>query len=196
MLKKILIASSILAVTSGIAAANPAPYVGASIGITANTSSSAAYGKNVTGGVSTTLSSPANYRGVPFSVFAGYGGVISENFYLAGELSGTVATADISNNNGLKTSYGYGASVIPGVMLSDHTLAFARAGVVRSNFSNANSTQTGGQFGLGLQTSVTQNVDVRGEYDFTAYRSLNNSIGRVDSPRSDAFNLGLVYKFD
>jgi opacity protein-like surface antigen len=193
MLKKIIIASSILAVTSGIAAANPAPYVGASVGINTNTSSSAAYGKNSSG---FTLSAPANYRGVPFSACVGYGGVISDAYYLAGEVEGTVATADISNNNGLKTSYGYGASVIPGLMLSDHTLAFARAGVERTHFTNANTTQTGGKFGLGLQTTVTQNIDVRGEYDFTAYRSLNNSIGRVASPRSDAFNVGLIYKFD
>lgn len=191
MLNKILIASSILA-ASGIALANPAPYVGASLGIDTNTSSSAAYSANATG----VHSAPANYRGVPFSVFAGFGGVLTDNYYLAGEFTGTVATADISNNNGLKTSYGYGASVLPGFMLSDHTLAFVRAGVVRSHFTNANESETGGQFGAGLQTSLTQNVDLRGEYDFTAYRSFNNSIGRVAAPRSDAFNASLVYKFD
>jgi opacity protein-like surface antigen len=192
MLKKILIASSILVVTTGIAAANPAPYVGASLGITANTSSSTAYGTH-DGAI---LSAPSNFRGVPFSIFAGYGGVINENYYLAGELTGTVVAADISNNNGLKTNYGYGASILPGVMLSDHTLAFARAGVVRTRFSNADTTQTGGQFGLGLQTTLTQNVDVRGEYDYTAYSSLNNSMGRISSPRSDAATVALIYKFD
>jgi len=192
MLKKILLASSILVATSTIAAANTAPYVGASIGVIANTSDSAAYGKNG----NTSLTSMANYRGVPFNVFAGYGGVINENFYLAGEFTGTLGTADISDNNRVKTSYAYGGSIIPGLMLSDHTLAFLRAGVVRSHFSNADKSKTGGEAGLGMQTTLTQNVDIRAEYDFIGYSSFHNSMGRVDSPRTDAFNLGLVYKFD
>jgi len=81
-------------------------------------------------------------------------------------------------------------------MLSDHTMAYARLGVVRTRFSDTSSTQTGGQFGVGMQTTVTQNVDLRGEYVYTAYSSFNNSISSISSPRSDAFNLGLIYKFD
>jgi outer membrane immunogenic protein len=192
MLKKFLLASAIVSVTSSIAVANPAPYIGAGLGIVTNTSSSVANSKVGT----TILSQPGNFRGVPFNLFAGYGGVVSQTIYLAGEVFGTVGTGEISNSNELKTTYGYGASVIPGVLLSDHTLAFVRAGLVRTRFSSANSTRTGGQIGLGLQTCVTQNVDVRGEYDYTSYGSFNNSIGNVSSPRSDAFNLGLIYKFD
>lgn len=192
MVKNFLVATAIMASSVSVAFANSTPYVGAGLGIATNTSSSVATG--VINGV--VQNSPGNFRGVPFNVFAGYGGVVNQNFYLAGEVNGTIGTAELSNNNGLKTSYGYGVSIIPGVMLSDHTLAYGRLGVVRSRFTNANNSQTGGQFGVGLQTCVTQNVDIRGEYDFTAYRSLNNSIGRVSSPRQDAFNLGLIYKFD
>lgn len=188
MLKKILAGSMLLGSTMSIAFANPAPYLGGSMGVLVNTSSNVA--------TSSTMSEAGSFRGVPFSLFAGYGGVINQNFYIAGELFGTVATAELNNANGLKTTYGYGASVLPGVMLSDHTLAFARAGIVRTRFSNAGTSSTGGQFGLGLQTTVTQNIDVRGEYDFTAYRSLSNSVGNVGAPRQDAFNLALVYKFD
>lgn len=177
MFKKILLASAVLAATTGVAIANPAPYVGAGLGINTNTAN------NVAG----------SYRGVPFNVFAGYGGVLDQSFYLAGEVSGTVGTAEVANNGTVKTTYGYGASVLPGVMLSDHTLAFARAGVVRTHFSNfSNHMQTGGQFGLGLQTGLTQNVDLRGEYDFTAYRSS----GSNPAARSDAATASLVYKFD
>lgn len=193
MIKKFICASLLIVGTSS-AMASVAPYVGAGLGITTNTSSQAAVGTGINNNLP--IYQPANFRGVPFNVFAGYGGVVSQNFYLAGELGATVGTAELSNNNGLKTSYGYGASIIPGIMLSDQTLAFARAGVVRSRFSNASENVTGGQFGVGLQTCVTQNVDLRAEYDFTAYRGLNNSIGHIDAPRQDAFNLGLVYKFD
>jgi len=187
MLKKIIIASSILILTTGVAVANTSPYIGAGLGITANTANNQLYG---------------SYRGVPLSVFAGYGGVVSQNFYLAGELTGTIGTGEISNQGVVKTSYGYGGSVIPGVLLSDHTLAFARVGVVRTHFPQVNlqtistsRNQTGGQFGLGLQTSLTQNVDVRGEYDFIAYRSIN--AGNFSSnPRSDVATASLVYKFE
>ncbi len=76
MFKKIILASAILAATVGVAsAAETAPYVGASIGITNN---SVTYNNNSTYGA---------FRGVPFSLFAGYGGVLSQSFYLAGELT-------------------------------------------------------------------------------------------------------------
>ena len=196
MLKKFLLASAVLTATStGVAVASPAPYVGASLGIVNNYNDKANFnGQNLTLSTST--------RGAPFSVFAGYGGVLDQNFYLAGEVFGTVGTASISDNKFLRTSYGYGASILPGVMLSDHTLAFARVGVVKSHFSDSslNTNATGGQFGLGLQTSLTQNVSLRGEYDFTAYRKISDSdiYGNSASihPRSDAFNVGLVYSFD
>lgn len=184
MYKKIILASAVLAATVGVAsAAAPAPYVGASIGITNNTLTQSG----------TTLGA---YRGVPFSLFAGYGGVVSDSFYIAGELNGTVGTANISDNSGLKTSYGLGLSVLPGLMVNDNTLAYARLGIVRSHFSSFQSSdenRNGAQFGLGLQTTVTQNLDVRGEYDYIAYKSINAG-GLSFGPRSDQFTVGLVYK--
>lgn len=191
MVKNFLIATAIMASSTSFAFANSTPYLGAGIGIATNTSSGAATSVN-----RVVQTQPANFRGVPFSLYLGYGGMFNQNFYFAGELNGTVGTAELSNNNGLKTSYTYGVSVLPGVMLSDHTLAFARVGLVRSRFSDNDVSQTGARFGAGLQTCITQNVDLRGEYDFTAYRSFGNSFGRVSSPRQDAFNLDLIYKFD
>lgn len=196
MFKKTLLISTILATTTSFAAST-APYVGASLGIINNTSSSVPYATQTNSGQPTRiLAQPGNFRGVPLNVFAGFGGVINQNFYLAGELFGTVATAEISSNNGLKTSYGYGVSILPGFVLSDHTLAFVRGGLVRTRFSDANNTETGGQVGVGLQATLTQNMDVRGEYDYTSYGSFNNSIGKISSPTSDAFNAALIYKFD
>lgn len=185
MFKKLLLASAILASTSSIAFA-AAPYAGAGLGVTTNT-----VDKNNVG----------SFRGVPVNVFVGFGGVLTETFYLAGELNGTLATGVISDNGQLKTSYGYGASIIPGLMLSDHTLAFARVGVVSTRFTSQDENKTGGQVGVGMQTSLTQHLDIRGEYDYTAYSSvdnLDNGTGTLVSgkPVSDAFNLSLVYKFD
>ncbi len=184
MFKKIILASAILAATVGVAeAAAPAPYVGASIGLTNNFITSG----NAAGGT---------YRGVPFNLFAGYGGVVSQSFYLAGEFNATLANATVNNSNGNRSTYGFGVSLIPGVMINESTMAYGRLGVVNTHFSNLNSSnRTGGQFGLGLQTSVTQNVDVRGEYDYVAYQSKDTVWGSY-APRQDVFTVGLVYKIN
>lgn len=174
MFKKLILVSAILAVTSSVALANPAPYVGGSIGINSNSV------KNVSG----------HSRSIPLSGFAGYGGLVNQNIYLGGEVFGTVAAKKF-NGNGLQSRYSFGASVIPGVMITDHTMAFARAGVVRTRFKGEDKGRNGAQIGLGVQTSLTSNVDLRGEYDYTRYRSVHNY-----KPQANAFTVGLVYKFD
>ena len=179
MIKKILVGTLLASAVTVASANTAAPYVGAGLGVNVNTSSS---------GVNTFFT-----RTMPVSIFAGYGGVVNQNFYLAGEFTGVLGAGELtSKGNSVKTTYGYGLSVLPGLMLSDHTLAFARVGFVRSRFTNMNTYGNGGQIGLGLQTSLTQNVDVRGEYDFTAYKTVSN----VGAPRSDAASVSLVYKFD
>ncbi len=178
MYKKLLIASAILATSSTVALASGAPYLGASLGVVDNTANT------------------GSFRGMPLTINGGYGATVNQSIYLGGELFGVLGTSTLDkhttrSNPSLKTTYGYGVSFIPGYMLSDHTMAYARVGVVKTHFSNIDDTATGGQVGLGLQTSVTQNWDVRGEYDYTKYRRINGV-----SPQSDAFNLGLVYKFE
>jgi len=185
MIKKLLIASAILATSSTIAVASGAPYMGASVGVV------------------TTTAPYSSFRGVPLTINAGYGAMVSQSIYLAGEVFGVVGTSTVTNNNQLgwspRTTYGYGLSFIPGIMVSDHTMTYARLGVVKSRFSNSgsgifknvSSTETGTQVGLGMQTSLTQNWDLRGEYDYTKYKNTKSS-----SPQSDAFNIGFIYKFE
>jgi opacity protein-like surface antigen len=186
--KKIILAGVITMLTVGIAAAAAVPYVGGSLGISNTTSDDI---------ITTTGTTSGFARGVPLTLFVGYGGVLNESsLYFAGELFGTVGTAEISSNNSTnsgtpRNTYGFGLSALPGVMLSDHTLAFLRVGVVRSEFTNGGQAN-GGQLGIGLQTALTQNVDMRLEYDFTAYED----VGVIDHPRTDAVNLGIIYKFN
>lgn len=177
MFKKLLIASTVLVLSSSLAFANGAPYMGAGVGLQVNTNNG------------------ASYRGVPVNLFAGYGGDMGNGVYMAGEVSGVVATGTVTDN-GLRSSWGYGVSFIPGFMISDHTMGYARFGLVRSRFlpgGHKSSTVTGGQAGLGLQTNLMQNWDMRGEYVYTAYNKIG---GGVSAPRADAFNLDLVYKLD
>jgi opacity protein-like surface antigen len=177
MFKKLLITTAILAATTTTAFANGAPYVGISTGVTVNTGDY------------------TNYTGMPGTIFAGFGANMGQGFYLAGEVFATLGHATITDN-GLKSSYEYGVSVIPGVMISDHTMGFGRLGLAQTRFSpsGANpSTNTGVQFGLGLQTSLTQNWDLRGEYDYTAQKNLK---GVGTSPKTNDTTIALIYKFD
>jgi opacity protein-like surface antigen len=176
MFKKLLASSAILAVVSSTAFAG-APYVGVSTGITVNTA-------NFT-----------NYRGLPGTIFGGYGTGLGQGFYLGGEAFVTLGHATITDN-GLKSGYEYGIGVLPGILISDHTMGYLRIGLAQTKFSpnNAgNSTVTGGQLGIGLQTSLTQNWDLRGEYTYTANKSISGVSG---SPRTDDTTIAMVYKLD
>lgn len=191
MYKKILL-SSLLLTTSSVAFAYSAPYVGASIGVTANTVINVnQYNYN-----------NSSFRGMPVAVFVGFGAVLESNFYIGGEVTGTPGTFEL-NNNGLKTSYGYGASLLPGFMLCDHTLSFLRLGILSARFPNNDNSSTGAQVGIGIQSGLTQNVDLRGEYDYIMYRTIKDIRGKAPNqidysvvPRSDQFVIAIVYKFD
>lgn len=182
MLRKLFVTSALAMFAANIAVAAPAPYIGAGLGILNNTSNN--------------NHDSFHFRGVPISGFAGYGGMVNQNVYLAGEIGATIATSNLSNSSKtIATDYGYDMSVLPGVMLSDHTLAFARVGIARSHFTSPDKMVTGARVGAGLQTSLTQNVDLRGEYDFTAYRSYKQGLLSF-APRADAVNASFVYKFE
>lgn len=177
MLKRLCLAFVVASCSAG-SFASSGPYLGGSLGL-----------------IDTTSTTPGVFRGVPATAFAGYGATINKNIYLGGEVLATLGTFNVTNATtsigGLKTTYGYGASVIPGLYVSESSMIFARVGIVRSRFSDLSETVTGGQVGLGLQTTVTQNWDLRGEYDYTKYSSVHNL-----NPQTDAFNLGLIYKID
>lgn len=178
MLKKLILTTALLAVTSNVVFANNAPYLGISAGERTNTNKY------------------SNYRGIPGTLFGGYGAEIGSGFYLAGEVFGTFATGTITDN-GLKSTWGYGISIIPGIMVSEHTMAYLRFGGVRTQFQpklTKSQQVSGGQFGLGLQTALMQSWDLRGEYIYSSYSSLSKGSG--GSPASDEFALGLMYKFD
>ncbi|EKD73962.1 MAG: hypothetical protein ACD_45C00124G0002 [uncultured bacterium] len=176
MIKKIVITSAILTASTAISFAAGAPYLGVGLGLTNNTSNN------------------ASYRGIPLTLSGGFGATINQNIYLAGEIFANFATSTLNNNVGsvsLKTTYGYGISFIPGVMLSDHSMTFLRLGLIKTRFSSLDNTATGGQIGWGLQTGITQNWDLRGEYDYTKYRHVSGV-----SPKADTFNVSFIYKFE
>ncbi|OAI48973.1 hypothetical protein AYO45_03800 [Gammaproteobacteria bacterium SCGC AG-212-F23] len=184
MIKKILASTVCFLTSAGIACA--APYLGVSASEKTNTSTN------------------SNFRGMVGTVSLGYGSIINQNFYFGGELFADLGTGTITDNTSLvrpgvnstsvKTTVGYGGSLLPGLMFSEHTMGFLRLSLLQDRFSSAHSTVTGGQAGVGLQTNVTQCWDLRGEYDYTGFKTVpGNGTGTT---RSDQFMLGLVYKFE
>ena len=175
MLKKLFITSALLAATASAYAG--APYVGMSTGLTVNT---ATY---------------HNFRGLPGTLFGGFGTGLGQGFYFGAEAFVTLGHATITDN-GLESGYEYGFGILPGVMISDHTIGYFRLGLAETKFTptdHGNATVTGGQMGLGMQTSLTQNWDLRAEYTYTANRSL---AGVKGSPRTDDTTVAVIYKLD
>lgn len=152
-----------------------APYIAGSLSVINNASN---------GGRS-------DYRGLGGNLALGYGGTVVPRIYLGGEVFVVPGSFTVTGNDNLKTTWGVGLSIIPGIMLSEKAMTFARIGIIDSRFSKQNQTALGGQLGLGLQTMVIHNLDLRGEYVYTKYSSLDY----FSSPNADVFNVGLVYKF-
>lgn len=154
------------------------PYLGLSVGIRGN----------YTG-------APTVYKGVEGNIALGYAGVLSPAFYLAGEIfasdSWTIKNRAAPGVNGVKTTWNYGISILPGVMLTDYVMGYLRLGAVHSRFSNASVNRTGWQVGLGAQTNLAPCWDLRGEYVASFY----NRITTVGRPRTDVTSIGVVWKF-
>lgn len=197
MFKKLLIASAVLALSSGAFAHSykgeykdmgPAPcptytyttgpYIGLSIGPRVN----------ITG-------HPVAFKGFDGVLSLGWGMLFPPMWYLAGELfaggSANLKNYKDADGHGVRSTWSWGGSIIPGFMLTDHVLAFLRVGAQRTRFSDVSVHKTGWHVGLGGQTNVYQNWDVRAEYIYSQYGSTDN----IGKPTTDQFLLGVVYKF-
>jgi len=205
MFKKITVASLVLAASSTVAFAgleNGTPYVGADIGVNHQIYDVSADGLKSDLGATTGI----------FGVSGGYGALVNPRVYLGAEVllnasagkvdAVSIDTDEISGSVKFKTKYTYGLSIIPGYMLTNDTMLYARAGVVNSLFNvkaeafgledSNDKRATGGQFGLGLKTKLTQKVDLRGEYSYTNYKSFKVDDVKVN-PSSGQATVGLVY---
>lgn len=170
MLRNVLLASIIMATSSTMTLA-ATPYVGGSLGVT-----------NL--GI---YSSGKVQAGAIGKLFGGYGSTfgMNKNTYLGGELN--IDLAHYPYNTG--AAYGLGASFIPGIMITKYTMMYGRIGIETNRNIHSSITYFGSQLGLGLQTNLAKNWDIRGEYVRVA-----NVNGNVSG--NSQLNLGLVYKFD
>lgn len=150
------------------------------------------------GGRSNYISAPAAYKGLETTLLLGYTAMLGDAFYLSIEAFGqdSASLQDYRSRVGAeplgaKSTWGYGLSLLPGLLLNDRVLGYLRFGVVSTRFTNVNNTAIGGQAGVGLQTPISKHFDLRAEYTYTFY----NSISQLGNPKADLFNLGVVYHF-
>ncbi len=141
-----------------------------------------------------TTSQEDNFRATFLQFAAGYWDAF-DCFYLAGEVFIVPFTLGISETNTFRpesasTTYQYGLSLLPGLLLTESVVAYLRAGYVATRFWGLDATKSGGQFGVGLQSDITHNWSLRGEYTFTAY----SGVSAIGSPRTDQFGIGFIYK--
>lgn len=199
MLKKILVSGVVLALTSSAALAGhnykgdykgevvapcptyqylTGPYLGLSAGVR----------NNYTG-------APVVYKGLEGTISAGYSALLTPSFYLAGEIfaGDSIKLKDYkaADGSGAKSTWSYGISLLPGYMITDHVLGYVRLGGLNTRFSDQGTTKSAWQVGVGGQTNVYENWDIRGEYVYSNYSKVS-AIGKV---QVDQFNLGVVYKF-
>lgn len=178
MLKKIFVGCTLL--FSCIAVANPdtAFYISPSVFIKANTSNS------------------NNDREVSPRFSLGYGGNLTQYYYLGGEIFFVPFSALVTNHNetnpSMRTTHSFGMSLIPGVRLNETSMLFFRISGIDTHFTYNNNNDAGLQLGIGLSTTVSMNWDIRGEYDYTTYRSMAG----IGAPRSDWYGIGAVYRFE
>ena len=165
------------------------PYMGVSLGTRTNYTSN-----------------PATYKGLEATFFGGMSGLWN-NFYLAEELfvgnsakllDYTFDPGPNENQISAKSSWSAGLAIMPGLLITDNVLAYLRVGVLKTNFTdvatNASSgISNGGQLGLGFQIAIAMNWDLRADYIYSFYEQPRET--GLGSPKTDQFNLGLIYKF-
>ncbi len=141
-----------------------------------------------------TTSKYDNFRGFNIQFSAGYWESF-DCFYLAGELFILPWNIYLSETNKIRaesarTTYTYGASFLPGLLLTEKVVTYLRVGYIATRFWGPDVIKSGGQFGLGIESFLSNNWSLRAEYIYTAYSHL----AYLGSPHTDQIGLGLIFK--
>jgi opacity protein-like surface antigen len=182
------------------------PYVGVNVGSKSQTVD------NNTSNINGSNTDTDIWSGTGFteSLVLGYGHQFNSWFYLAGEVLAQTNQGVSPQELGisfLQERSSYGLSLLPGYILNQSNIMFARIGALHTHFigtenggtgTEFNTYKTGVELGLGYETALTQYLSLAAEYDWTLYpliRTLTgndyNSYKIVDQ----VFSLGLNYHF-
>lgn len=188
-------------------------YLGAGVG--RDTSRFNLINTQAIAGTTTATNVNGSGSGALGTVFAGYGQTFNR-FYLGGEINANGSTLTQNTQatvvgGGLvniaqaqfKINRNFGASVLPGLLITDNTLLYARLGytnghlVLNGNASSSagfsaavsnSSNLNGFRAGLGIAAAISRNVDLRLDYSHINYSSLNFNFGAT--PNNGSFSIG------
>lgn len=137
-------------------------------------------------GVGMAMLNDKGFTGLMPKLMAGYGVFFKDNRNVYGALevgagAGTILLS--TNNQKFRVSRFVNVSIIPGYMIYEQVMLYARLGIQATHYSKLNSTKHGGVYGIGLELNNSQHWDTRFEYNYADNKNLNQYI--VD----------LIYKF-
>lgn len=194
MFKKAIIATAVLAASTGLAFANggtyqAAPHATHSVYVGVAVSRDFMHFNGIANG--------AGDAGWDGELNTGIGWVFQDHYYLGAEIFGTINNAKIGST---KYKYSYGIDLVPGVKISDSTMLYGKVGYIRGKFSNitltgGDKTLNGLQLGLGMETMVTNNVSAKIEYDYNRFASQNFGAFGSTRPTVETVKLGVAYHF-
>lgn len=155
------------------------------------------------------------------TLFAGYG-YVHKHFYLGEELNASISGIDseASNNETTHLAFSstnytmnrsFGASLLPGLLITDKTLLYSRFGYANGNLkittndvslANVNKNLDGFRFGAGIKQMLSKKVSLRLEYSQINYASTSMHVA-VDNITKDTtitptvaqVEFGLLYDF-
>lgn len=137
-----------------------------------------------------------NYTGLTPGLYLGYGAWARDWLNLSVEVFGKTKSYNIDSNNkdsiNLKTDYNLGISLVPAANLDNVLLGFLRLGYVRTKFSSFDETKGGFQLGVGIEGELVECWNLRGEFDYTQY----NSLDEIGTVKSKEVTLALIYRFE
>ncbi len=169
-------------------------------------------------------------KGVFGSIFVGVQKYFSldtcrEDFFLACEFNFDISSVTFKSSNDefvhqtfnkakYAAKHSVGLSLLPGLLLNNSTLFYARLGGLSRNFKiittentlpNTNKNRYGFRYGLGIQQCLSDQFAFRLEYSQALYQKMrifgNDAAGGVTkntsiAPQTQKFEIGLIYNFN
>lgn len=126
------------------------------------------------------------FTGLMPKVMVGYGYFFGKDrkFYSALEIGGGAGTILLSTHNQhFRVSNFVNVSIMPGYMIYDEVMLYARLGAQATRYSKLNSTKNGGVYGIGLEFIYSPRWDMRFDYNYANNRNLNQ------------YGVDFIYKF-
>ena len=210
---KILVSSIALASFSATATAAPELYMGAQMGYQ-NTDLEFGYSTDFI-----SIAQDFSLSGVAGGVFAGAKFDINNSLFIAPEVNVGTSTADggyreswDGGNYELEAEAGtsFGLGVLLGTQLTSDTTVYGRLGYQRTDYELTESgtftdttsydeTFGGIRYGVGMETTVTEQVALRLDWSQTQYsdESFDDGFGGTESyePTESLFQAGVSFRF-